>query len=245
MLFHENVFALYVRHPSQPRLPMNEGRADPESFMLISWANKHWANPRNPKMPVSLLRTHPSFRDIRRVHISLAPFSADLAGIDVYMTKTSYAAFNGISAWIKNCLKADGRLDTQERERMQYVKRLKEPIDEVGALLQQLMRLDQMWLSLQPQKKDIHFTEYLLQAILAIRGVGTARCFYVADDFGLHIDECRYFAGLLQSAPGTNIIEESHLPLDLDEMYFLLEAIRRKHERDPLSVLPWINPMIA
>lgn len=33
-------------------------------------------------------------------------------------------------------------------------------------------------------------------------------------------------------------MEVSHLASDMDEMYLLLEAIRKKHERDPSSVLP-------
>ena len=245
VLFRENAFAIYIKHPRQPRLPMNEGRADPDSFMLISWANRHWSNPKNPMMPLTMLQAHPNFRDIRRLHISLPPYSEDLAGIDMYMKKTSYAAFNGINAWVRKCLKADCLLDAQEIERMEYVKTIKEPIDEVGRLLQQQPRLDQLWLSLQPQFKYTTFTEYLLQGILEIRDVGTARCFYVAEQWESHLDECRYFTSLLQSAAGTNIREESHLPPDLDEMYFLLDSIRKKQERDPSSVLPWSNPIIA
>ena len=215
---------------------MNEGRADPDSFMLISWANRHWSNPKNPKMPLSMLQAHPNFRDIRRLHISLPPYSEDLAGIDMYMKQTSYAAFNGISAWVRKCLKADCLLDTKEMERMEYVKTMKEPIDEVGKSLRQLPRIDHLWLSLQPQLKYITFTEYLLQGILETRDVGTARCFYVAEQWESHVDECRYFASLLQSVTGTNGREESHLPPDLDEMYFLLDSIRKQQERDPSSV---------
>ena len=225
---------------------MNESRADPDSFMLISWANRHWCNPKNPKMPLSMLQAHPNFRDIRRLHISLPPFSADLAGIDMYMKVTSYAAFNGINAWIRKCLKADCLLDAKEMERMEYVKSIKEPIDEVGKSLQQLFRIDQLCLSLQPQPRYISFTEYLLQGILETRGVGAARCFNVGEHWESHdADECRYFASLLQSAAGTNAREETHLPPDLDEMYFLLDSIRKHQERDPLSLLPWGNPMIA
>ena len=252
VLFRENTFAIYVKHPRQPRLPMNEGRADPDSFMLISWANRHWSNPKNPKMPLSIFQAHPNFRDIRRLHISLPPYSEDLAGIDMYMKKTSYAAFNGINAWVRKCLKTDCLLDAKEIERMEYVKTIKEPIDEVGKSLQQLPRLDQLWLSLQPQPRYINFTEYLLQGILKTRGVGTARCFYVAQNWGFdvaeqwesHEDECRYFASLLQSVAGTNAREETHLPPDLDEMYFLLDSIRKQQERNPSSV-PWSNPMIT
>ena len=245
LLFRENAFAIYVKHPRQPRLPMNEGRADPDSFVLISWAKRHWCNPKNPKMPLTMLQAHPNFRDIRRLHISLPPYSKDLAGIDMYMAKTSYAAFNGINAWIRKCVKEDCLLDSKEKERMEYVRTIKDPIDEVGKLIQQLPRLDQLWLSLQPQPKYITFTEYLLQGMLGTRGVGTARCFYVAEQWETHLEECRYFASLLQSPAGTNVREETHLPPDLDEMYFLLESIRRTHERDPSLVLPWSNPITA
>ena len=245
LLFRENVFTIFVKHPRQPRLPMNEGRADPESFVLISWANRHWCNPKNPKIPLTMLQAHPNFRDIRQLHISLPPFSKDLAGIDMYMKRTSYAAFNGINAWIRKCVKGDCLLDAKERERMEYVTTIKDPIDEVGRLLRQLPRLDRLWLSFEPNYKGITCTEYLLQGILETRGVGIARCCYVLGTWEAYPEECQYFASLLQSPPGTNVREETHLPPDLDEMYFLLESIRKTHERNPLSVLPGSNPITA
>lgn len=51
-------------------------------------------------------------------------------------------------------------------------------------------------------------------------------------------EKLQYFVDLLQSPVGTKIMEVSHLASDMDEMYLLLEAIRKKHERDPSSVLP-------
>ena len=244
VLYRENVFAIYIRHPRVPRLPMGEGRADPESFMLVSWANRSWTNPRNPKLTLSVLRNHPNLRDIRRLHISLPHFGSDLSGIDMYMKKTSYAAFNGIDAWINKCLKAGGRIDDQERERMKYFQQTKEPIDEVGKLLHELPRLDQLCLSFQTHAYDITTTEYLLQEILKKRGITNARCFYIYGLWERQPGELQYFVGLLQSPVGTKIMEESHLPSDMDGMYLLLEAIRKKHERDPSSVLPYINPMV-
>ena len=244
ILYRENVFAVYIRHPRAPRLRMGEGRADVESFMLISWAKRTWYSPKNPKVCLSVLRIHSNLQDIRRLHVSLPPFGEDLAGVDMYMKKTSYAAFNGINAWIRKCLKADGRIDDQERERMKYFQLTKEPIDEIGALLQELPRLDQLCLSFQSHAYDMTTTEYLLQGILKKRGIASVRCFYAGAPRGRRLEDFHYFVSLLQSTVATDIAEESHLPSDLDEMYFLLEAIRKKHERDPASVLPYINPMV-
>lgn len=80
ILYRENTFAIYVKHPRQPRLPMNEGRADAESFMLVSWKGRSWSNPKNPKLSFSLLKKHSNLRDIRRLHISLPPLD-DLLGV--------------------------------------------------------------------------------------------------------------------------------------------------------------------
>ena len=33
ILYHENTFLIYVKHPRHPRLPMNESRADDDSLL--------------------------------------------------------------------------------------------------------------------------------------------------------------------------------------------------------------------
>ena len=76
VLYHENVFSMYIRHPRKPRLPMNESRADTDSFFLISWKGRSWSNPRNPRLPSSVLKNGL----VRRLHISLPPFD-DLLGM--------------------------------------------------------------------------------------------------------------------------------------------------------------------
>ena len=244
VLYRENTFAIYVRHPRAPRLSMGEGRADPESFMLVSWANRTWDNPRNPILPLSVLRNHPHLQSIRRLHVSLPRYGGDLSGVDMFMKRTSYAAFHGIDAWVSKCLKAGGRIDSQERERMNYFQQFKKPIDEIGELLQELPQMDQLCLTFQTHPYDIPTTEYLLQGILKKRGIANARCFYVRGHWGGRLEELQYFVDLLQSPIGTKTPEKSHLPSDMDGMYLLLETIRRNHERDPSFVPPFIKPMV-
>lgn len=252
ILYTKNAFAIYIKHPREPRLPMNESRADPESFMLFSWSKRSYSHPKNPRLPYSLLVAHQNFQNIRRLHISLPPFN-DLAGVDMYMKKSSYAAFNGINAWIRKCSKTDMCPDDQERNRMNYVKSTKEPIDQIGELLQNLPRLDQLCLSFQARELDITFSEYLLEGILTkIRNVSNVRCFYVPVYQGHRRNPWNYgnadylllqkCAMLLRSAKGTNISESSHLPSEMEGMYWLLHSIHSK-QRDPSSVPSWLSPM--
>lgn len=250
ILYRENIFAIYVRHPRIPRLPMNESRADPESFILFSWEKKSWANPRNPKVPYSVLRYHKNFQDIRRFHISLPPFN-ELLGVDVYMQKSSYVAFNGINGWIRKCSKQAGRIDDQERERMRYIQQIKGPIDEVGELLVNSPRIDDLHLSLQAREREISFVTYMLQGLTLAGKVGKARCFYVPVYFGNRLDPwewgnpdyvlARSLERLLEEPPGDN--EESHLPKDMDEMYSLLQSIRVRQQLDPAAMPDWLQPM--
>lgn len=253
ILYEKNAFAIYIKHPRAARLPMNESRPDPESFMLFSWSKKSFSHPQNPRLPYPLLVAHQNIPNIRRLHISLPPFD-DLAGVDMYMKKASYAAFNGINAWIRKCTKADLRPDDQEWNRMEYIKPTKDPIDQVGELLETLSRLDQLCLSFQARDVDITFTEYLLEGILTkVRNVSNVRCFYVPVhevhrpdpwNYGnpdyLLLQKC---AMLLQSAKGTNMRQSSHLPSKMDRMYWLLQSIRTKQERDPSAVPDWLSPM--
>lgn len=253
ILYDENAFAIYIKHPKLARLPMNESRADPETFMLFSWSKKPFSYPRNPRLPISLLATHQNFQNIRRLHISLPPFD-DLSGIDMYMKKSSFASFNGINAWIRKCTTTGLRPDDQEKVRMDYIAPTKEPIDQIGELLQTLPRIDQLGLSFQARELDVSFTEYLLEGILTkIRNVGTVRCFYVPLEQRHRKDPWNYgnpdytllqtAADLLKSPKGTNLREQSHLPSEMEGMYRLLQAIRTRQERDPASVANWLSPM--
>ncbi|MCJ1450652.1 hypothetical protein MMC28_000985 [Mycoblastus sanguinarius] len=248
LLYSQNIFAIYVRHPREPRLPMNESRADPESFMLISWANRTWSNPKNPRLPISLLRNHSNFENIRRLHVSLPHFD-DLSGVDMFMKKTSYAAFHGINGWIRKCAKDDGRLDAQERERMEYIKQFKEPLDEIGKLLHILPRVDQLNLSLSAGQFDISFIEYLLDGILQRRNVRNAACFYYRPsgtinrrEFGIRdYSLLQRLNTVLQSPPGDK--RESHLQLDIEGMFWLLQSIRTRQQLDPLLLPKWLEEM--
>jgi len=249
ILYRENAFAIYVRHPRQPRLPMNESRADPESFILISWINKSWANPRNPRLPCSVLRHHRNFQDITRFHISLPPLD-DVLGIDVYMQKSSYAAFNGINAWIRKCLKQSGCIDDQERERTEYTQQIKRPIDEIGELLLNSPRIDELNLSLQAREREISFATHMLQGLITACKVSKARCFYVPRYDGRRVDPwvwgnpdytlARNLERLLE-APEDK--EESHLLKDMDEMYSLLQSIRARQQLDPTAIPDWLQAM--
>ncbi|KAL2051383.1 hypothetical protein ABVK25_008435 [Lepraria finkii] len=72
---------------------------------------------------------------------------------------------------------------------MKYFQETKEPIDEVGKLLHELPRLDQLCLSFQTHVYDITTTEYLLQEILKMRGTTNARCFYIYGHLGGQLEE--------------------------------------------------------
>jgi len=250
ILYRENTFAIYVRHPRTPRLPMNESRADPESFMLFSWEKKSRASPRNPKVPYAVLRHHQNFQDIRRFHVSLPPFD-DLLGVDVYMQKSSYAAFNGINGWIRKCSKQAGCIDDQERERMRYIQQTKDPIDEIGRLLQYSPRIDELHLSLQAREREISFATYMLQALITPRKVNKARCLYIPMYVGRRRDPwvwgnpdytlARNLECLLEEP--TKGKEESHLSKDMEEMYFLLRSIRARQQLDPTAIPNWLQAM--
>lgn len=253
VLYRENIFAIYVKHPRRPRLPMNESRADPESFILISWAKKSWANPRNPKLPYSVLRSHHNFQDIRRFHVSLPPFD-DLLGIDMYMLKSSYAAFNGINGWVRKCSKQGGHIDAQERERMDYIQRTKGPIDEIAALLQNLPRIEELHLGFQqPLQREISFGTYLLRGMIALRDIKKARCFYVTICHQ-HPSGQRVFTIPTNTVPPNleRLLEDpstegetSHLSEDVEEMLFLLLSIRSRQQLDPAALPDWLTAMTA
>jgi len=248
VLYRENTFAVYVRHPRDPRLPMNAGHADPETFMLISWAQTTWSNPRNPMLPLSILKHHQNLHNIRHVHVSLPP-SDDLLGIDVYMQKSSYAAFNGINAWIRKCAKAGGSMDETERERIDYVQQIKEPIDEVGNWLQTLTRIDNLYISLQAREREIVFAEFMLEQILALKTVKRVHAFYVPRHFGprrriwgnpdphlLQLLEKR-----LEDPVGSK--KDSFLPKDMDAMFWVLQAIRSRQQLDLATLPDWLLAM--
>ena len=249
MLYGENVFALYVRHPREPRLPMNESRADLDNFLLFSWANRSWANPRNPRMSCSILKHHANFENIKRIHVSLPPLN-DLIGVDVYMQKSSYAAFNGINAWVSKCLKAGGSIDYQERDRMDYVRQTKRPIDEVADLLETLPRIENLYLSLQLAEVNISFTTFMLQGLLALRNVNTVRVFHAARLAKRRMyprnqaDDCSLLGSLKQTLEDPVAHREKiHLSDDMDDMFRLLQSIRARQQLDPSKIPNWLNAM--
>jgi len=238
ILYRENIFALYVRHPQAARLPMNESRPDSDSFVLISWSQSTWAHPRNPRIPFSVLRSHTNLENVRRLHISLPPFD-DLIGVDVFMRKSSYAGFHGISAWLRKCATRDNQLDEQEKERLGYIQKYKIFLDEVGRMLQTLPRLDQLYLSFQTGKFDVYCREYLLSEILLRRNVRLAKCFYAGSHLRGRSSRgdpndllLRTFEQILQSRSGEFAKAEQYLCKEMEAMYWLLQAIREKQLLD-------------
>ena len=255
ILYHENFFAIYIKHPHEPRLPMNESRADPESFVLISRtkspkmvkAAKHraWAHPQNPRIPLSIMRSHQNFHRIQKFHVSLPPFDG-LAGVDMFMKKTSFAAFNGVNAWIGRCARRGGYFDLAEQERMSIVQQFKDPIDEVGKLLQTLERIDQLCISVQQSNFQITFSEYLMEELLKVGPVGRAACFFGRIRSWMTLDESqlRRWDYLLRFTPQKRA-EESLLPLETEGMYRLLQAIRTYQQLDFAPMPDWLSPMPA
>ncbi|KAL6721216.1 hypothetical protein ACLMJK_000318 [Lecanora helva] len=249
ILYRENFFSLFVRHPVEPRLPINDSRADAESFILISWWKKSWASPKNPRLPLSLLKRHSNFQNVRYLHVSLPPFDG-LLGHDVYFQKTSYAAFNGINAWVRQCIKNECRIDDRDRERMLYISGYKAPIDELGLLLQALPVIERIYVSLPDIERQVGFASYMVKQLFLLRNIKFAMAFYVfrfsarprpwsggppdldlLGDLKTRMEDPSYKA------------EESHLPTDMDNMFGLLQSIREKQQRDPGSVPQWIVPM--
>lgn len=259
ILYGQNFFAIYVRHPRDPVLPMNDGRADQESFMLVSWAkspeakmNRAWAHPRNPRVPWSIFGRHQNFHHIRKFHISLPSFD-DLSGIDMFMKKTSFAAFNGINAWIRNCAKRGGYLDVDEEQRMSIVQRFKDPIDELGRLLQTSERIDQLYVSVQAQKFHITFFEYLFEELLQVGEVGRAACYFAPSLVHSHTpmlreeldySHLRRWENHLQSKPKKRR-EESQLPPEMKDMYRLLQTTRTYQQLSSVPMPDWLPPMPA
>ena len=249
-LYRNNTFSIYVRHPREPRLPMNAGRADPESIMLISWAKRVWSHPKNPILPFSILRHHPNFRDIRMIHVSLPPFD-DLLGVDVYMQRSSDAFFHGINAWFNGCSEKGGQIDQKDRDRIDYVQKIKDPIDEVAKLLRTVSWIDKLYLSLQSREREISFVEYMLTQLLALQNVKNVRAFYVP----------RYIGGRANpwvwGNPDESLlvdlkanIENAHygskepqLSTDIDNMYRMLQSIRSKQQRNTSRLPEWLHIM--
>ena len=255
ILYRENFFAIYVKHPREPRLPMNESRADSESFIFVSWAEspkflktRAWAHPQNPRIPCSTLRNHQNFHQIRKFHVSL-PLFDDLAGVDMFIKKTSFAAFNGVNAWTESCAQKGGYLDITERERMSIVQQFKDPIDELGKLLQTSDRIDQMHLSVQASNIQITFLEYMLEELLKVDAVGSAACYIALSMRRVwrNVDnesQLKRWEDLLQSAP-RKPSKESQLSPETDCMYRLLQAVRNDQQRNSSPMPDWLFPMPA
>ena len=162
------------------------------------------------------------------------------------MQKSSYAFFYGINAWIRKCSKEGGCIDYKERNRMNYIQEVKTPIDEVGSLIQHLQRIDTLYLSFQRGEREPSFSMYMVQALLSLKTICKARCFYTFDaseTFNPDHDLLREIEKKLVD-PGYHRAE-SHLPKDMEEMYFLLQTISDFQQRGPDKIPAWLRPMPA
>ena len=235
ILYRENFFAIYVRHPRNARLEYNESRADPEAFALISWEHRFWAHPRQTRIRLSTLQKHRNLHDIRKWYISV-PDLSDLLGVDTYMRTTSTAAFHGVDFWITKCADNQGHLEGTDSERMAYVQMYKEPIDEVGRFLRSLPQLDHLSLGLGHGKFDIRCREYVLDEILQSRSVKDVKCFYVPtrrERWAMNIKPLERYEQIIRAQHGSFAKEKPQLPGEIERMYWLLQAIYTREIVDP------------
>ena len=177
VLYHENTFSLFVRHPRQPRLPMNESRADEETFLYISWSHRNWSHPRNRRIPLANLRHHKHFARVPRLHVDL-PEMSDLLGADMYMRTTSYASHHGLGAWVEMVSANGGTLSDPDQERMSYIKQIKAPIDEVADFLRTLPFVKHLILVFKSESHEVTFLEYVISSLLRLRGFKRADCLH-------------------------------------------------------------------
>ncbi len=241
VLYHENTFAIYVRHPRQPRLPMNESRADDHSFVHISWKHRSWSHPRNHKISLAVLQNHSHFSRICRVHINLPPLN-DLLAADMYMRTTSYASHYGLSAWVEKLRLSDGQPSEPDQERMDYINMSKGPVDEVAELVQKLLRINELVIFLNSEKYEVAFIEYVISGLLQLRGVHHAQLLYRAKEFLYTADDewtflrvammeprLRDLERQLESAPSTQVSEKvPGLSPGALEMLEMLDTMRRR-----------------
>ena len=244
VLYRENAFEIYIKHPMEPRLPMNEGHADEESFVLIAWAHKHWCHPRNPKIPLSAVKTHRGLRRARKWHVNL-PSLDPLIGIDVYMRVSSSAKFYGITAWINRRVQEGGKLTEQEQDRMIYTRHFKNPLDEVAAYLGDLNRIEQLGMTLALSNLDIHCLEFLVEGFYDIQRMEQVKLFPRLLPFcrvdrvhehPMHRTICQIEADLQnrkEALPPTSI--DPSLSSDAIEMYKMLKSIRKRQLLDSID----------
>ena len=236
LLYKENYFSIYLRHPTDARLPMNESRPDPESFVLFSPIDRSWAHPRNRKLPLSILRRHANLSDIRKVYLSVHSLDG-LIGVDAYMRRSSLARSQGIGVWLAKCAARGDHLSPEENDRMAYVYNYKEPIDEVGMLLRHISRIEFLAIAINRRQYGISFLSYLLEKILETTIIEHARCYYVPET-GMGTQSWadvntkdRLLALLRQSLE--SVIESPAqegriMRRETAEMYRLLQAIRKR-----------------
>lgn len=243
VLYRENAFELYIRHPKEPRLPMNDGRIDAESFILIAWAHSHWCHPRNPQLPLSTLLSHPWMSRIRNWRVNLPPLD-DLMGVDAFMRLSSWPAFMGITKWISHCTKDDGQLDEQESSRMNYVKQFKDPIDDVAAYLKSLQRIDRLGMSFHLGRAHLNFLEYLLEGFQNLVTVKQVDCFVSVIPHTFQGLVCNHHSwpmiqdiGLgLSTKPGkTETTTSPILSCDANAMLKMVKAIQARQSKDNLE----------
>ena len=236
ILYTENYFAVYLRHPRDARLPMNESRPDHDSFVLFSLIERSWAHPRNYRLSLSALQNRRNLNNLRKVYVSIPCFD-DLIGVDAYLRRSSEAGFRGITHWLTTCASRGGHLSPEEIDRISYVYKYKAPIDEVGKMLQQIPCLDFLSIGVNRWLYNITFMEFLLEEILQIRRVKRARCHYVPEakmGTSLWIGVNRYdpllrdFDKALESQSMNTASPAKHLSQETEDVWRLLQAIRKR-----------------
>ena len=241
ILYQRNVFELYVRHPRRPRLSMNDGHVDPESFVLISRATAHWCNPKWAKkiyMPDVI--HHSGLAKVRRWHVNLPSFQ-ELLGCDFYIRQSSDVAFAGIEKWAKERTLRDGALIPPEVDRLRYIQNYKHPIDEVASFLRSLSRIERLCLSfkLGRHRDHIFCLEYLVEEFYGIPTETDILCFcnflkfwrLLPDQAAIHptsqtIDQIE--RELKTQSPGAIGGAEAKLNADANAMLRMIRIIRRR-----------------
>ena len=247
LLYKKNFFAIYMRHPDKARLPMNESRPDPQSFVLFSWKHNYWAHPRNQRVPVSAILKHSNLLDISKVYLSVPSLDGPI-GVDAYVRRSSHARFYGVGNWLEQCTNRDGLLISAEEERMRYVYRYKDAFDEIGNMLNTLPHLGFLSVGVNVSLHIITFLGFLMERILSLGNIPYPTCYYIPSRKSLSLlgPACnehtilkdpltRSFERILLSDEGIFVEPIPRLSKEANDMNCLLHEIRIRQSLQSLD----------
>ena len=233
ILYAENTFAIYIRHPQWPRLPWNDSHRDLHSFAMMSSVKHFWAHPKQSKFPLPQLQCHQNLQDLRKVYISLPPLDG-LLGVNYFFISRQH--------WVQKPQRKTDDISPEEDERMAIVQRMKDPLDEIGDLLTDLPNLETLSIGFAPDALTIAIRKYMLERLLRVRGLKSASCFVHKEVAHFRAELRVAFDGprskytepcfaeiehILQSPPSTLEGETTtKAPTALDNMQRLEDAIR-------------------